>query len=360
MNLFRKRNVPTVVIASQKKEAFEMFPSNKYVVQEAITSSGLAKALEKDPALVVADKDTIVYTDFLPQDALDVALNTIRGNGIPVLTSSELIDFDATSIAQVKTKTGIRFAAPTVVAVTNYAGGVGKTTISLSTAKLMKETTGLGVAVVEAGSGASVLASKIGVSNLTSIYAMINNPEENRPHNWEGVDIYPMNQREAESLKGDENLKEMFEKIIASHTLTIFDVDPNNPIWPLILDLSHKIIIVSTPSNDAVDQSSHIFAELKELAIPEENILIFLNKSDKFYEKIGIGFVIKATIPTNVSAAQSYSYKIAGPVLHALYPAFYKVSGKKKRNKKVKSNGNGNGKVKNSIFKRGKSDEKSL
>ena len=86
-------------------------------------------------------------------------------------------------------RSGIRYMPPHVVMLTNYCGGVGKTTLSLTLARYFRADCGLSTAIVEVGVGASSLKARLGRRDLP---VRFRHPIHPGPARWEKVDIFSL------------------------------------------------------------------------------------------------------------------------------------------------------------------------
>ncbi len=337
---FRKSSkLPTIVVASRNAKAFESFNPSEANVVEAVTTRGLIRALENSPALMVVDIEDVVATSDVTVEALQFALNTAIRNGVPILDSKNLGDsgFDASTLSQARTSSGVRFVLPKVVVVTNYAGGIGKTTLSLAMARCFCRVTGLGAAVIEAGVGASSLGPKLSVST-TSLYEIATQKEKAK--SWEGADLYPLSMREAQVLAGDARLTEVFKNIIQSHTLTIIDASPLSPLWSQILHIADEILVVTTPRGDTIAQADATYRELTELMAAQNSKkkpVLVMNMVQSLSERISLGNDLGAWVPLNEHAAKVFGDELAVPVLNMLYSGFDRLAGQSKAEKKEKT-----------------------
>jgi hypothetical protein len=338
MNWFKKTpKLPIIVVASRNPKAFESFNPSEANVFEAVTTRGLIRALESSPALMVVDIEDVVATSDVTIEALQFALNTALRNGVPILNSTNLGEtgFDAATLSQARTNSGVRFVLPKVVVVTNYAGGIGKTTLSLAMARSFCRVTGLGAAVIEAGVGASSLGPKLSLTT-NSLYEIATQKE--KPKSWEGADLYPLSMREAQVLAGDTRLNETFKNIVQSHTLTIIDASPLSPLWSQALQLADEILVIATPRGDTIAQADATYRELSELMAAKNSKkkpVLVMNMVRSISERISLGSDLGAWVPLNEHAAKNFGDELGVPVLNMLYSGFDRLAGQSKAEKKA-------------------------
>ena len=329
--------LPVIVIASRNPKVFESFNPSEAIVVEAVTTRGLIRALESSPALMVVDIEDVVATFDVTVEALQFALNTALQNGVPILDSKNLGEtgFDASTLSQARTNSGVRFVLPKVVIVTNYAGGIGKTTLSLAMARTFGRVTGLGAAVIEAGVGASSLGPKLSMT-ATSLYEIATQKEKAK--SWEGADLYPLSMREAQVLAGDPRLSESLKNIIQSHTLTIIDASPLSPLWSQVLQIADEILVITTPRGDTIAQADTTFRELSELMAAQNSKkkpVLVMNMVQSLSERISLGNDLGAWVPFNQQSAKNFGDELAVPVLNMLYSGFARLAGQSKAEKKA-------------------------
>lgn len=332
MRLFKKSpSLPLVVIASRNPKAFEKFSVKEARVVEVVTSRGLVRALEEGPALVVADLDDVVPTADFSLESLKFVLLTAEGNGIPVVPSEMLGggEYDAASLSQAKTSSGVRYLLPKVIIVTNYAGGIGKSTLSLSMARAFRKYSGLGAAVIEAGVGASALAPKLNIASAPSLYEVI--LQNAAPKKWEGVDLYPLSMREAQVLAGEQRTSDAIRSIAQAHTLTVFDASPLTPLWSQILNLADEILVITTPRGDTIAQADVTYREIADFLAAQDSKLkptLVMNMVTSLGDRLSLGNDLGAWVPFNDQAARSFSENLSLPVLNMLYSGFDRLAGK--------------------------------
>jgi MinD-like ATPase involved in chromosome partitioning or flagellar assembly len=261
---------------------------------------------------------------------------------MPILDPSQFKEsgLDSTTITRAQTNSGVRYVVPKTIAFTNYAGGVGKTTLSLSVSKAFRKVTGLGVAIIEAGVGASSIGPRIGSPDIPSLYQTI--AIDGEPAKWQNVSLYPLSMRESQAIIGDQRAEEYIRKIRRDNTLTIFDASPLSPLWPTIVEIADEIIVLTTPRMDTVAQAETTYAEAVQMIMGmnlNKKPKMVMNMATSLTDRISMWSQLAATIPMNENAAANYSEELAAPILEVLYPGLGKATKKlPKEHKKSKEN----------------------
>ena len=336
MGLFKKKSVrPLLLIAVRKAEVLEIVPADTFQVREAFSTRGVLTTLQASPRLMIVDLDDLVEVSDLPRAALQSALNAAVEDGIPLFTSEQFLSEGqqilGQSLSEDGARTAIRFMTSRVVLIANYCGGVGKTTLALATTRRFRQAAGLGAALVEAGMGGSSINARLGNAERPSLYGVVT--QAVKPGQWDGVDVYPMDNREASALASDiERTTAAVDQIIQDHTLTIFDAFPGNPLWPTLLTRATDILVVTAPRSDSIAQTDVMFQELHDsLAAIETKprLHLALNMVRTWGEKLPLKGQTDIILPYNEKLAQGLSASLADPVLNLLYPGWNK---REKRN----------------------------
>ena len=279
---------------------------------------------------MIVDLDDLVEVSDLPRAALRDALTAAVEDGIPLFSSEQFLSEGqqilGQSLSEDGSRTAIRFMTSRVVLIANYCGGVGKTTLALATARRFRQAAGLGTALVEAGIGGSSINARLGNAERPSLYGVVTQAVQ--PGQWEGVDVYPMDNREASALASDiERTTAAVDQIIQDHTLTIFDAFPGNPLWPTLLTRATDILVVTAPRSDSIAQTDVMFQELHDsLAAIETKprLHLVLNMVRTWGEKLPLKGQTDIVLPYNEKLAQGLSASLADPVLNLLYPGWNK------------------------------------
>jgi len=326
MPLFRKKQPPpTVLLASQDPEIFPLIPRDTFRVREAFSTIGVLDALDAAPALVIVDPDGLVeYADFSVA-ALRASLETLQADGIAVVSGgkykSDHEQLLSAALLANNPKTAVRFLPRRTVLVANYAGGVGKTTLSMAIARRFREVSGLGAALVEMGVGGSALKARVG-SDIPSLYAIVTQDEA--PGQWERVDLYPLDGRELRVLADAEQERTMasLEEIRKGHTLTVFDASPVNPLWPHLFSMVTDIVVVTTPRPDSIAQTESMLVDLQAIlasTAPQPRLHLVLNMARSLGDRISLSGQVSASLPFNERKADRYDRTLADPVLALFY-----------------------------------------
>lgn len=337
---FMNNRLPAVLLATRNPAALESIPA-VFQTREAISTPGISSALNADPILVIFDPKDILECGGIPLATITAAIESIKERGAIVLTSRQFLAEPQLHLGEALLakglRSGIRYIPPHVVMVTNYCGGVGKTTLSLALARYFQASSGLSTAVVEIGVGASSLKARFGSS--TSLYDFVT--QSTPPGQWEQVDLFTSDGWEAESLARDERTPELLKTIARDHTLTILDAFPTNPLWKVALELATDVIVVSTPRNDSLSQSATLLEKLAEegSALPKEPAThLVLNQVRSLGERVAVAGQANAWIGYDERMAEHLDGRLADPLMGLLYPNWsakaFRGSGKKRVEKR--------------------------
>ena len=336
----RGPRLPAILLATHSPEVLNKIPTDVFQTREAVSTLGVMSALKANPVLVIADVDDLLEYPELSRDALRTALKSIGQSGAVVVTSAA---FNAESDRWIGEalltrglRSGVGYMPPRVVVVTNYCGGIGKTTLSLAMAKQFRKTSGLATAVVEAGVGGSSLNARLLGGKRTTLYEIIT--QNANGQQWEGVDVYPSDNWESGVLVGDERTVKTLHDIVHGHTMTIFDVFPANPLWKHILEMATDILVVSSPRPDAIAQTDAIFRLLKDETAaldPQPRTYMVLNQVRSIGERLPLAGQLSTWLPYDERGAERLDGSLSGRLLNLVYPGW--------ESRKVGKKGNGHG-----------------
>ena len=227
-------------------------------------------------------------------------------------------------------RTGIRFMPPRVVLITNYCGGVGKTTLSMALARHFRKAAGLPTALLEVGIGASSFDARLG--KHASLYTVITQSQSAEA--WEMVDLFPSNSWGSEALANDNRIESALKDIIHAHTLTVFDISAQNPLWKYCIGLATDVLVVGMAHNDAVAQTESMMRALVEDTAPldpKPKIHLVLNQVKPAGERIQMAGTSNAWVGFDEGKARSYDGSLAEPLLRLLYPGWNQCKKKIKK-----------------------------
>ena len=308
---------------------FAAIPDDIFQTQEAITTHGVLDALANHPVLMVIDLSDLVETPDFPVPALASSLESIQADGIPVVSGTTFLQEQeqivSAALLQTGTKTAIRFLTARTILIANYCGGVGKTTLAMAITKRFKTASGLGTALLEVGLGGSAFNARLG-GERTSLYEVVTQGAV--PEQWQGVDLYPLDGREASVLTGEsERTMAVLDEVIQSHTLTVIDAFPGYGLWPHLLNRATDILVVTDPRPDALAQTESLLQDLQvslEALDPQPQIHLVLNKVRTLGEKISLSGQVNISLPFDERKAQRYDPNLADPLLERFYPGWKK------------------------------------
>lgn len=314
-------NVPRVVVASRSAPAIELLAGAGAQLIEVLSTRGLVQALAEPTALVVADSSDWLEAGGVTREQAAAALQSAAAQGVPVLSSQELLEqgFSAERVGK-NTRASLRYYPSAQMALTSYAGGIGKTTLSLATARAFREVTGLPAAVVEVGTGESVLGAKINAEPPT-LYEQLTRGVA--PASWHGVDLYPLSQSEAEVLIQGYQPDALLERIGREHTLVVYDASPLNPLWELTLPRLSALFVTAIPRADTIVQAQRV---LRDLKAQDDHAglraLLAVNMVRTPGERMSVPEADGIWVPYDAARAGHYDPSLATPLLAALYPGW--------------------------------------
>jgi len=330
-----KKRLPAVVLATRLEEALSMVPRDTFQTREAISTMGVMSALNARPVLIVADPDDLVESPEMSRDALRTSLDSLGQDGVVVVNSKAFIEDRERWIGEALLSRGdgaaLRFMPRRAVMLTNYCGGVGKSTLSLALARRFRETTGLPAAVVEVGVGGSSM-SRLG--EFPTLFDVVTQDVD--PGEWHGVHLYPSDDWETKTLATDERTETTLSQIYRQHTLVTFDTFPTNALWRHALELVTDVIVVTSPRPDAIEQTGAMMRRLQdELEILDERpeIHLVLNRVQSMGQRLPLAGELSAWVKYDEGAALSLSGDLSDPLLELIYPGWHHREKKKRSSK---------------------------
>ena len=335
-----KTRLPAVLLATRSQAVLNRIPVDIFQTREAVSTLGVTSALHADPLLVIADVDDLIEFPELSRAALATALHSLGEDGRVVVTSAQFAAEPDRWIGEALlargSRSGVRYMPPRVVMITNYCGGVGKTTLSLALVKRFRKASGLATALVEAGVGGSSLKARL-PGQRASLYEVVTQNAE--AGQWEDVTVFPADNWEADVLAADERTPKTLHDIAHSHTLTAFDTFPTNPLWKHIVEMATDILVVAAPRQDSLVQTDAVLRRLKDetAAIdPAPRVHLVLNQVRTVGERLPLVGQLSAWIGYDERRANHLDGALAEPLLNLVYPGW----GKRKLRLKAKQNRN--------------------
>ncbi len=325
MNLFPQKRLPAALLATHVPEALASLPLDLFQIREAISTRGITSALYASPVLVIADLDDVIECDGISRAEMETALESMKSDGVVVVSSGQFLEEQQRWIGEALmangSRSGVRYLPARVVLVTNFCGGVGKTTLSLTLARRFRAASGLATAVVELSVGGSSLDARIG--QHTSLYDIVT--QNAGSEQWEKVSIFPADNWEAEALAADERTPAALRDIASRHTMTILDTFPTNPLWKYATELVTDVVVVATPRPDSLVQTDAMLRKLEEEITsldPKPKVRLVLNQVRSPGERLPLAGQISAWVGYNEQRAETLDGSLADPILELLYPGW--------------------------------------
>jgi len=326
-----KKKLPELVMATRSSQALNQIPLDDFKVREAISTIGLMEALKTCPVLVIADLDDMVESPEVSKDVLQAALDTTRKEGVVVVDSLSFNQDRERWLGEALLARGhraaIRYMPRRVIMLTNYCGGVGKSTLSLVTARRFREVTGLPAATVEIGVGGSSM-SRLG--DFPTLFDVVTQEED--PGLWNDVHVYPSDDWETGTLATDSRTGAAIERILHRHTLIAFDTFPTNALWGHALESVSDVIVVTSPRPDALEQTEAMLRRLRdemESLTNSPEVHLVLNQVQTVGQRLPLAGELSTWIGYDEGAALSLDSRLGDPILELIYPGW----SKRKRNR---------------------------
>jgi MinD-like ATPase involved in chromosome partitioning or flagellar assembly len=323
LNFFRRKPTQSdkliVLLASKNPDPalVEVLAKRQEIImRETFTTRGVIRGLP--------DADLVVLGDVIPLWDVDASLmqNTLECTGIPVTTPDQMLmqPEEWISTARLANRKKLQYLPARFVLVGGWAGGVGKSCLSLAMAKRFRERN-LPTAVLEASDGGSYLVSRMG-PQLHSLYDVLTG--EDTATEWEGIKLYPVDHRASQVLSEDPRLPDFLAGLKRGYTLVVVDASPSHPFWPRLLDLATNILVVTAPRDESLFQAETLLKELEPMRAsrPELKIHLIMNMVHSLGERVGMSGMVNATIPYNERWASQLDPRIADPILNILYPGW--------------------------------------
>jgi hypothetical protein len=256
LGLDRRRRI-TIVVATRDPRALETlgraeedFPLER---REAVTTAGLYRAMPQ-AHLVVADLEELIES---PQMPLARLRQVLTEGGMVTVDGATLAADPEVYLARARAASGLTTALPSrCVAFSGLAGGVGKTTLSLSLARAFRHRTDLPTAVIELCLGPSGIQALIGGGqDCPHLYEAVTQDKD--WSSWEGITLGLMDWETARLL--DEGRFEGAWRALGErHVLTIIDGPSYHPCWPVAAELADLVFAVTDGRADALATASYL------------------------------------------------------------------------------------------------------
>lgn len=321
-NPFKRRRPLTVLLATQNTVAIRAAAEKLAECRrrEAFTTGG-ALRLVKGANLVVLDPDGLTETDGVTREALEAG---VKGSGAVVVSGAAFAADPVRYESEARLSVGdLRTFPARTIAHINYAGGVGKTTLSLDLAAYFARRAKLPAAVIELSQGASAFHALIDPA-LPHFYDMLTQGME--PAVWRGVTLVPMVYGSARlALDGArESALAFVETLRRRHVLTIFDVVASHPLWPDVCPMVDQVYVVVSPKPDSVLQAAAVVDDLREFAngAGPGDVRFVANLVSGPRDRLALaGLELAARLP-HIGAPERFDGRLGRRLMSAVYPGF--------------------------------------
>ncbi len=305
-----------VLLASRHPEVPEALEGieiagGRLEVTEAVTTSGAYGALV-GCNLAIVDIDALVESPSLSRSGF---LAAVEDAGIPRCSGEEFCSDPQGWLEKGLASAGIIEALPPrTAAIASFSGGVGKTTLTLHTARYVAQELKLPVAAVEVCFGTSAFKALTGNAELPDIYDVITQGVETAK--WHGVTLLPMNYETARLLLGrQDEVKEAFRKMAREHILTIFDAHASHPFWPSVEEIAHVVVALADTRLDAVANAVKLSSSLNGKA------KVVLNKMG-WGDKVALAGVERAAEVPYIKGADNLDGSLGPRLMRVIYPGW--------------------------------------
>ena len=242
-------NQPTVrvlVATSQVEVHTALETIAPYQATEAVTTRGVYHALPK-VQLAIVEIDSLIEEEVVRGTLVEI----LNRSHVPWTTPEGFLAEPMTWRAHALAASGnFQSFPPATAALTSYSGGVGKTTLSLDAAVHFAARTKLPTAIVEFPYGPSPLRVITGTTDGASFVDVVHNERAQLP-SWRGVTLVTVNYNDVGGLLKPEEVEQCFERIQATHILTIVDSEFPHPWLEIIARHIGTFIIIAAPRADA-------------------------------------------------------------------------------------------------------------
>ena len=228
-------------------------------VEEALTTQGVYTALSRGRFhLVIVDLEALPEAG-LPREALESVLTQHR---IPHVSGEEFARDPEKWRGKSLLEAGIpQSPPPQVVGLVSYSGGVGKTTVSLHTARCFAQQVHLPVAVLELCHGVSGLAC---LTQTTPPFLHQCALQGEPPLVWRGITLLPLDYGKAARWE-PEAFVPYLKGLASRHILTVVDSRWPHDLLPAVWNLVDRWMILAMANRlDTLANGLRLQEELKE------------------------------------------------------------------------------------------------
>ncbi len=272
--MFKRRKDLTVLVATPTPgvlpalvEATQHLQRVTLARREALSASG-AYAHLTGAHLAIIDPETLAGAD-AERAQLTAALQGARQ--LVVVSGAAFLEDPSLYLERAVQSSGLgEMLPPRAVAFTAIAGGVGKTTLALATARAFHATTRLPAVVIELSAGPSALYALAQIEAPT-LYEVLEQGAEFPT--WEGVTLAGMDWSLARLLE-PARVAELWAKLAAAHIFTAGDAPAWHPYFTH-LPASHHLVL----SDGRADALSSALTLRAELARGEAPVEVALNRA---------------------------------------------------------------------------------
>ena len=267
--MFKRRKALTVLIATPTPgvlpallEAAQHLQRVTLERREALSISG-AYAHLSGAHLALIDPETLAGA---PEERarLNAALQGARS--LVVVSGAEFLEHPSLYLERAVEASGLgEMLPPRAVAFTALAGGVGKTTLALATARAFHATTRLPAVVIELSPGPSALYPLTGVEGAT-LYEVLEQGAEFAT--WEGVTLAGMDWSLARLLE-PARVAALWTKLAAAHIFAAGDAPAWHPFFSHLPPASQYLVLTDARA-DVANAALSLQVTLRQQDLPVE------------------------------------------------------------------------------------------
>jgi len=267
--MFKRRKDLTVLVATPTPgvlpalvEAAQHLQRVTLARREALSASG-AYAHLTGAHLAIIDPETLAGAD-AERAQLTAALQGARQ--LVVVSGAAFLEDPSTYLERAVQSSGLgEMLPPRAVAFTAIAGGVGKTTLALATARAFHATTRLPAVVIELSAGPSALYALAQIEAPT-LYEVLEQGAEFPT--WEGVTLAGMDWSLARLLE-PARVAELWAKLAAAHIFTAGDAPAWHPLFKFLPPASQYLVLTDARP-DVANAALELQTSLRQQDLPVE------------------------------------------------------------------------------------------
>jgi CO dehydrogenase nickel-insertion accessory protein CooC1 len=298
-----------VLTATKALAVFEFLEDLEDIEQtEALFTGRIYDALSEVQFVIVDFEDVVEQ----PYD-VEMLRRVFAENEILFASSEEFLSQPEHWIQEARRVRGQLTKLPKkrVIAFAAYAGGTGKTTLSLDTALHFARRTAMPVLAVEFTYGVSALAALTGLE-MPHLFDLATQLDVVAAR-WKGVTLVPMDYDSCQDLP-IQRIARYLEEEMNNHVLTVVDATWPHPLIGAVQEEVDEWFAVATPRVDAVENAEKLRDELGS-----KKASIIVNRRGGVVDSLALSRVGSALDLPEVRRPDQYDGKLGKQVLSLTY-----------------------------------------